>query len=58
MLPGEVVSLSGSVYPARRAVPVADLYFCPDRQASAVAAGPGVPTHIAIKVESLSLGIG
>ena len=56
MLPGQIVSLSGSVYPHDAQWP-SQIFFCPDRQASESRLA-GVPTHIAIKVESLSLGIG
>ncbi len=56
VLPGQIVSLSGSVYPHDAQWP-SQIFFCPDRQASESRLA-GVPTHIAIKVESLSLGIG
>jgi hypothetical protein len=56
VLPGQTVSLSGSVYPHDPQWP-SQIFFCPDRQASAARLA-GVPTHIAIKVESLSLGVG
>jgi len=56
VLPGQTVSLSGSVYPHNAQWP-SQIFFCPDRQASATRLA-GVPTHIAIKVDSLSLGIG
>ncbi len=54
--PGQIVSLSGSVYPHDAQWP-SQIFFCPDRQASAGRLA-GVPTHIAIKVDSLSFGIG
>jgi hypothetical protein len=54
VLPGQIVSLSGSVYPHDPQWP-SQIFFCPDRQASASRLA-GVPTHIAIKVESLSIG--
>ena len=56
VLPGQIVSLSGSVYPHKPDYP-SQIFFCPDRQASANQLA-AVPTHIAIKVESLSLGVG
>ena len=56
VLPGQIVSLSGSVYPHDAQWP-SQIFFCADRQASESRLA-GVPTHIAIKVESLSLGIG
>lgn len=56
VLPGQTVSLNGSVYPHDAQWP-SQIFFCPDRQASANRLA-GVPTHIAIKVESLSFGIG
>jgi hypothetical protein len=56
VLPGQIVSLSGSVYPHDPSWP-SQIFFCPDRQASAARLA-GVPTHIAIKVDSLSLGVG
>jgi hypothetical protein len=54
VLPGETVSLMGSVYPHKPGWP-SQIFFCPDRQASANQLA-GVDTHIAIKVESLSIG--
>lgn len=56
VLPGQVVSLSGSVYPHDPQWP-SQIFFCPDRQASANRLAE-VPTHIAIKVDSLSFGVG
>ncbi len=56
VLPGQTVSLSGSVYPHDPRFP-SEIFFCPDRQASANRLA-AVPTHIAIKVESLSFGNG
>jgi len=56
VLPGQTVSLSGSVYPHDAQWP-SQIFFCPDRQASESRLA-GVPTHIAIKVESLSFGVG
>jgi len=56
VLPGQIVSLSGSVYPHKPDYP-SQIFFCPDRQASANQLA-AVPTHIAIKVESLSFGNG
>ena len=56
VLPGQIVSLSGSVYPHDPRFP-SEIFFCPDRQASASRLA-AVPTHIAIKVESLSFGNG
>jgi hypothetical protein len=54
VLPGQTVSLTGSVYPHKRQWP-SQIFFCPDRQESAARLA-AVPTHIAIKVESLSIG--
>jgi len=56
VLPGQNVSLNGSVYPHDPQWP-SQIFFCPDRQASAARLA-NVPTHIAIKVESLSFGTG
>ena len=56
VLPGQTVSLTGSVYPHDPSWP-SQIYFCADRQASANQLA-SVPTHIAIKVDSLSLGTG
>lgn len=56
VLPGQTVSLSGSVYPHDPQYP-SEIFFCSDRQASANRLAE-VPTHIAIKVDSLSLGTG
>ena len=56
VLPGQTVSLSGSVYPHDPRYPT-EIFFCPDRQASAARLA-AVPTHIAIKVDSLSFGTG
>lgn len=54
--PGQTVSLNGSVYRHDAQWP-SQIFFCPDRQESANRLA-AVPTHIAIKVESLSLGVG
>jgi hypothetical protein len=54
VLPGQTVSLMGSVYPHKPDWP-SQIFFCPDRQTSANQLA-GVDTHIAIKVESLSIG--
>ena len=54
--PGDVVSLNGIVLPHDAQYP-SGLYFCPDRQASAARLAE-VPTHIAVKVQSLSFGVG
>ena len=54
VLPGEMVTLSGSVYPHNPDWP-SQIFFCPDRQASATRLSE-VPTHIAIKVDSLDFG--
>lgn len=56
VLPGQIVSLSGEVYPHDSRFP-SEIFFCPDRQASASRLA-AVPTHIAIKVDSLSFGNG
>ena len=44
VLPGQTVSLSGSVYPHDPRYP-SEIFFCPDRQASAVPAGRGPHSH-------------
>ena len=49
------MSLSGSVYCRTTPQFPSQIFFCPDRQASAIRLAE-VPTHIAIKVESLSFG--
>ena len=54
VLPGQTVSLTGSVYPHDAQWP-SKIFFCAHRQASASRLA-GAPTHIAIKVESLSIG--
>jgi hypothetical protein len=54
VLPGQTVSLSGSVYPHDPKFP-SEIFFCPDRGASANRLA-AVDTHIAIKVDSLSFG--
>lgn len=54
--PGDVVSLNGIVLPHDDRFP-AKLYFCPDRQPSAQRLAK-VPTHLAVRVDSLKFGIG
>jgi hypothetical protein len=54
VLPGQTVSLMGTVYPHKPEWP-SQIFFCPDRQDSANRLA-AVDTHIAIKVESLSIG--
>ena len=54
--PGDTVSLNGRVLPHDDRFP-AKLYFCPDRQPSAQRLAT-VPTHLAVRVESLKFGTG
>ena len=54
--PGDVVSLNGTVLPHDDRFP-SRLYFCADRQASASRLAQ-VPTHLAVRVDSLKFGIG
>jgi hypothetical protein len=54
--PGDVVSLSGRVLPHDPKFP-SQIFFCPDRQASAAELSRQ-PTHIAVRVDSLSFGVG
>jgi hypothetical protein len=54
--PGDVVSLRGTVLPHDPDFP-AGLYFCPDRGASANRLAQ-VPTHLAVRVDSVQFGIG
>jgi hypothetical protein len=54
--PGQTVSLNGTVSRHDPQWP-SQIFFCPDRQESASRLA-AVTTHIAIKVESLSFGIG
>jgi hypothetical protein len=54
--PGDVVSLNGIVLPHDPQYP-SRLYFCPDRQASASRLAQ-VPTHLAVRVDSLQFGVG
>ena len=53
---GDVVSLNGTVLPHDDRFP-SRLYFCADRQASASRLAQ-VPTHLAVRVDSLKFGIG
>jgi hypothetical protein len=54
--PGDVVSLNGTVLPHDDRFP-SRLYFCADRQASASRLAQ-VPTHLAVRVDSLKFGVG
>ena len=54
VLPGQTVSLSGSVYPTTRGSPRRSSSVRTGRRAPSRLAA--VPTHIAIKVDSLSIG--
>ena len=54
--PGDVVSLNGTVLPHDDRFP-SRLYFCADRQVSASRLAQ-VPTHLAVRVDSLKFGIG
>lgn len=54
--PGDVVSLNGTVLPHDPQFP-SKLYFCPDRGASASRLA-GVPTHLAVRVDSVKFGVG
>ena len=54
--PGDVVSLNGTVLPHDSEFP-SRVYFCADRQASATRLA-GVPTHLAVRVDSLQFGVG
>ena len=54
--PGDVVSLNGTVLPHDDQFP-SRLYFCADRQASASRLAQ-VPTHLAVRVDSLKFGVG
>jgi hypothetical protein len=54
--PGDVVSLNGIVLPHDPSYP-SRLFFCPDRQASAAHLAR-VPTHFAVRVDSLKFGVG
>ena len=54
--PGDVVSFRGTVLPHDDRFP-SRLYFCADRQASASRLAQ-VPTHLAVRVDSLKFGIG
>jgi hypothetical protein len=53
---GDVVSLNGTVLPHDDRFP-SRLYFCADRQASASRLAQ-VPTHLAVRVDSLKFGVG
>ncbi len=53
---GDVVSLNGTVLPHDDRFP-SRLYFCADRQASASRLAQ-VPTHLAVRGDSLKFGIG
>jgi hypothetical protein len=54
--PGDVVSLSGRVLPHDPGFP-SQVYFCPGLDASAAELSRA-PTHFAVRVESVSFGVG
>jgi hypothetical protein len=54
--PGDVVSLSGRVLPHDPDFP-SQVYFCPGLDASAAELSRA-PTHLAVRVESVSFGVG
>ena len=53
---GDVVSLSGRVLPHNPDFP-SQVFFCPDRDASRAELSK-VPTHLAVRVDALSFGVG
>jgi hypothetical protein len=54
--PGDLISFSGRVLPHDPDFP-SQLYFCPDRQVSAGELARA-PTHMAVRVDALSFGVG
>ena len=52
--PGDVVSFTGRVVPHDPAFP-SQVYFCPDRDASATALAQE-PTHLAVRLDEFSVG--